>query len=108
LATGSQATLKDIKRETCRVFEVTEEELVSMRRVPRIMRARMAAAYLCHGFTSRSLPMIGSCLGYADHSSILNAVQSISKRRLTDDLLNLRLDEVARTLNLKPAKRKKL
>lgn len=64
--------IETIKRRACKVFRVTEAELVGHSRNHRIMPARLFVYYWAARTTRLSLKQIGNALGGKDHTSILS------------------------------------
>ncbi len=74
-----------IKREVCRYFDVTTEELDGTRRTRRIVGPRQVAMYLCRELTDASLPEIGRAFGGRDHTTVIHAVDKVATRMANED-----------------------
>lgn len=69
-----------IQSEVCRYYSVTMDELVGDKRTRRIVGPRQVAMYLSRELTDSSLPAIGRAFGGRDHTTVMYAVQKISKQ----------------------------
>jgi chromosomal replication initiator protein len=73
----SVATIKQVVSE---VFGIPVLELESPKRSQAIVAPRQLAMYLCRELTDATLPAIGREFGGRDHTTVLYAVQKISRR----------------------------
>ncbi len=73
----SVATIKQVVSE---VFGIPVPELESAKRSQVIVAPRQLAMYLCRELTDATLPAIGREFGGRDHTTVLYAVQKISRR----------------------------
>lgn len=76
--------------ETAKFYLINPLEIISQRRTGEMIEARHMAMWLCRELTELSLPSIGKQFGDRDHTTVLNAIRSISKKltkneRLRDD-----------------------
>lgn len=78
-ATAS-SSIADIKLAVSKQFGLTEDELVSAARTPRVARPRQLAMYLARELTRESLPTIGREFGGRDHSTVLHALRRAQER----------------------------
>jgi chromosomal replication initiator protein len=69
-------TIAEIQTATCLHFELSEDELLSPGRSPRIAWPRQLAMYLARELTGASLPVIGREFGGRDHTTVLHAWRS--------------------------------
>lgn len=84
-----------IIRTVCERYEkVTRTDLVSARRNGYIMRPRHIVMYLAKRLTMRSLPEIGRAIGGRDHTTIINGIRNITRRRAIDPELDAELTEL--------------
>ncbi len=81
---GSRVTLQLIQQRVGEYFKLSVEELKSVRRQRSILYPRHVAMYLCRTLTDSSLPEIGRAFGGKDHSTVLHAVEKISKEMAQD------------------------
>jgi len=72
-----------IQEAVARHYAISIDELVGEKRTKRVVVPRQVAMYLCRELTDASLPAIGRAFGGRDHTTVLYAVQKIS-RLLTD------------------------
>lgn len=80
----SLITPETIQSLVARHFDVSVENLNSASREAAIVRARQIAMYLIRQLTHSSLPTIGRTFGGKDHSTVLYAVNKISKLVMQD------------------------
>jgi chromosomal replication initiator protein len=73
----SVATIKQVVSEA---FGIPVPELESAKRSQAIVAPRQLAMYLCRELTDATLPAIGREFGGRDHTTVLYAVQKISRR----------------------------
>jgi chromosomal replication initiator protein len=73
----SVATIKQVVSEA---FGIPVPELESPKRSQAIVAPRQLAMYLCRELTDATLPAIGREFGGRDHTTVLYAVQKISRR----------------------------
>ena len=73
----SVATIKQVVSEA---FGIPIAELESSKRSQAIVAPRQLAMYLCRELTDATLPAIGREFGGRDHTTVLYAVQKISRR----------------------------
>lgn len=76
--------IADIARETCAVYGVSIDALMSDRRGPGIARPRQTAMFLARELTLHSLPVIGREIGGRDHSTVIHAVRAVQRRLRVD------------------------
>ncbi|HVE76950.1 MAG TPA: chromosomal replication initiator protein DnaA [Actinomycetota bacterium] len=72
-------TAEVIISEVARYFELSVDELNSMKRDRNLVHARHIAMYLCRELTQLSLPQIGLGFGGRDHTTVMHAVRKVSK-----------------------------
>jgi len=73
----SVATIKQVVSEA---FSIPVSELESAKRSQIVVAPRQLAMYLCRELTDATLPAIGREFGGRDHTTVLYAVQKISRR----------------------------
>jgi chromosomal replication initiator protein len=73
----SVATIKQVVSEA---FGIPVPELESPKRSQNVVAPRQLAMYLCREMTDATLPAIGREFGGRDHTTVLYAVQKISRR----------------------------
>jgi chromosomal replication initiator protein len=78
-AASAAPSVTAIQEAVASVLGVPREELVSVRRTPRVARARQLAMYLTRELTQLSLAQIAREFE-RDHSTVLHAIRSVSQR----------------------------
>ena len=73
--------------------------MVSRSRKQEVVHARYLAIYLAHTITKDTYATIGSQFGGRDHSTVLYAIQSISKRLKLDPILKKTVDSLLNQLD---------
>ena len=76
---GRRLTAEDIIGAVCEHFQMTPEELKSSKRNTEYVYPRKIAMYLCRSMTDMPLQSIASNLGRKDHTTVMNACQSIER-----------------------------
>ncbi|MCC6908583.1 MAG: chromosomal replication initiator protein DnaA [Phycisphaerales bacterium] len=84
-----------------RHFEVKQTDLFSKRRHKSIALPRQVGMYLARCHTSHSLQEIGGFFGGRDHTTVMHAVEKISRMRSTDPAMDRRLDMIERDLAIR-------
>jgi chromosomal replication initiator protein len=72
-------TVESIQETVCSIFEISRDELLSPSRTARVTQARQLSMYLARDLTTLSLAQIARAFG-RDHSTVLHAVRTVSKR----------------------------
>jgi chromosomal replication initiator protein len=80
-------TIKEIQKCITKHFDLSMTELLSSRRLAKIVRPRQIGFYLARKLTSRSLPEIGRKFGGKDHTTILHACKKVEERMAKDPQL---------------------
>jgi hypothetical protein len=84
---SSHPSIREIQKAVCKHYEVEMADILSPRRMAKIVRPRQVAMYLCKTLTPHSLPQIGRRFGGRDHTTVLHAVRKIpSASRAEADL----------------------
>lgn len=78
LAPLRRLTIRDIARAVSEYYDVPIMEILSRRRLAKVVRPRQVTFYLCREMTLRSLPEIGRRLGGKDHTTVLHSVNKIA------------------------------
>jgi len=73
-----------VQEATARHYGISLEELVGDRRTKRVVGPRQVAMYLSRELTDASLPAIGRAFGGRDHTTVIYAVQKVT-RQMTDE-----------------------
>ena len=69
-----------IQEAAARHYGVSLDELVGERRTKRVVVPRQVAMFLCRELTDASLPAIGRAFGGRDHTTVIYAVQKVTKQ----------------------------
>ncbi len=72
--------ISEIQDEVCRHYGVTLEDIKGERRTRRVVTPRQVAMYLCRELTDSSLPQIGQSFGGRDHTTVMHAIQRVSRQ----------------------------
>ncbi len=75
----ARVTVDMIQSEVCRAFGLSMSDLKGDKRSQSVVYPRQTAMYLCRELTDSSLPQIGRQFGGRDHSTVLYAINKISK-----------------------------
>ncbi len=81
---SSRVTLDAIQRSVAGYFQIDIVELCGAKRQRSILYPRQLAMYLCRRLTEASLPEIGRAFGGRDHTTVLHAVQKITREIAQD------------------------
>lgn len=74
-------------------YNVKKEDLISNKRTKEIAFARHVCIYLIRDVTEMSLPNIGKLFN-RDHSTIMNSIDTIERRLITDSILDYDINEI--------------
>ena len=91
-------TPEDIIAETARYFQVTPEDIKSIRRQKNIATARHVSAYLIRILTSCSLESIGAVLN-RDHATINSSIKKIERDMKLQQDLNNTIRDITSNIN---------
>lgn len=79
-----RVTIEEIKLKTASFFGCKVADLESESRAREFVRPRQAAMYLARQMTQRSLPEIARRFKRLDHTTVMNALKRVEKRREED------------------------
>jgi chromosomal replication initiator protein len=77
-------TLREIQEQTCDVFGVTLEDLLSHSRAQPVAWPRQVAMYLSRELTDATLPTIGRAFGNRNHTTVMHACKRTAERMAAD------------------------
>lgn len=77
-------TIDVILRSTCKYYKVTQRDINSNSRKSPIVRARQVAMYFANKHTELSSTQIGISIGRRDHSTVLHAINQVTRKLKTD------------------------
>lgn len=80
----TRPTVEQIQYTVARYYGVRREEMLSPRRLKRLVRPRQVAIYLCKELTFRSNPDIGRRFGQRDSSTVFYSHEKAQRLRLAD------------------------
>ncbi len=80
----AEPKIGDIRRATCRHFNMSNINLISQRRTSAVVYPRQLAMYVARELTSRSLPEIGRQFGGRDHTTVLHGTRKIAAKVRSD------------------------
>lgn len=69
----------------CDKFDISENLLLSNRRLIQLVNARQLAMMLCRDYTRMSLPQIGRLFGNRDHTTVLHACRKLERIEATPE-----------------------
>jgi len=87
-------TLKYIKDEVCKYYEIGIDDLHEVTRKQEIVTPRQIAMYLCRRYTKLSSGKIGKEIGGKDHATVLHGIKKINNLLDTDKSFKLELEQL--------------
>ena len=81
---GARVTLNEIQRRVAGYFQVEVQAICGSRRHRSILYPRQVAMFLCRHLTEASLPEIGRAFGGRDHTTVMHAVDKITREIAQD------------------------
>ena len=94
----SNSNISKIQKAVADYFDITVDNLKSKKRTANINNARQIAIYLCRVITEETTTRIGLEFGNRDHSTILHAIEKVSKDVKNNDELRSQLNEIKNKL----------
>lgn len=85
-------TIEKIQETVCKHFKIKSEELLAKKRTRNIVYPRQIAMYLSRELTDSSLPRIGEMFGGRDHTTVIHAIEKITREAKENP-------EIEKTLN---------
>jgi len=82
---SARITLEDIQERVATFYRITLADLRGLSRQRSVLYPRQIAMFLCRRLTEASLPEIGRAFGGRDHTTVLHAVDKIT-RELAQDM----------------------
>ena len=95
----SNNNISKIQKAVADYFDITVDNLKSKKRTANINNARQIAIYLCRQTTEETTTRIGLEFGNRDHSTVLHAIEKVSKELQTNDKLKEQLNEIKNKIN---------
>lgn len=90
-----------ILQQVARVWNLKTEEILGNSRKGNIASARQIIMYLYHEYLHLSLPTIAKMLRRSNHTTILYGVRKIKKLLQSESIVDQKLQEIIRAVNLK-------
>ena len=95
----SNSNISKIQKAVAEYINVTVENLKSKKRTAEINNARQIAIYLCRMITEETTTRIGLEFGNRDHSTILHAIEKVSKDVKNNEDLKHKITEIKNKIN---------
>lgn len=95
----SNSNISKIQKAVADYFNITVENLKSKKRTANINNARQIAMYLCRMITEETTTRIGLEFGNRDHSTVLHAIEKVSKDAKNNEDLKHKLNEIKSKIN---------
>lgn len=95
----SNSNISKIQKAVADYFNITVDNLKSKKRTADINNARQIAIYLCRMITEETTTRIGLEFGNRDHSTVLHAIEKVSKDIKNNDELKHKLNEIKEKIN---------
>ena len=90
----SNSNISKIQKAVAEYFNITVDNLKSKKRTANINNARQIAIYLCRMITEETTTRIGLEFGNRDHSTVLHAIEKISKDVKKSEELKNQISEI--------------
>ena len=94
----SNSNISKIQKAVADYFDITVDNLKSKKRTANINNARQIAIYLCRVITEETTTRLGLEFGNRDHSTVLHAIEKVSKDVKNNDELRSQLNEIKNKL----------
>lgn len=91
-------TVDDIVEHTCRVLEVSKEDILGSSRRANIAQARQIAMYLTQKNTNLSTSKIGALIGNRNHATVIHSVNLINDLLANDKKVQEKVSAVEESL----------
>ena len=95
----SNSNISKIQKAVAEYFNVTVENLKSKKRTAEINNARQIAMYLCRMITEETTTRIGLEFGNRDHSTVLHAIEKVSKDVKNNEDLKHKITDIKNKIN---------
>ena len=95
----SNGNISKIQKAVADYFDITVDNLKSKKRTANINNARQIAIYLCRMITEETTTRIGLEFGNRDHSTVLHAIEKVSKDVKNNEVLKNQLTEIKNKIN---------
>ena len=95
----SSSNISKIQKAVADYFDITVDNLKSKKRTANINNARQIAIYLCRIITEETTTRIGLEFGNRDHSTVIHAIDKVSKDVKNNEELKNQLNEIKSKIN---------
>ena len=95
----SNSNISKIQKAVAEYFNITVENLKSKKRTAEINNARQIAIYLCRMITEETTTRIGLEFGNRDHSTVIHAIEKISKDVKSNEDLKRKISDIKNKIN---------
>ena len=95
-----RVNIHDVIDGVCKIFAVSEEELIGKSRRQNIAEARQVVAYLCREVLDMPLNTIGIHLGGRDHTTIIHAHKKVEDLLKKDNKFKRKVDIIFNEISL--------
>ena len=99
---GAEPTSVTVEKIFSSVFQkygIKKEDLISAKRSKDVAFARHITIYIIREVTEMSLPNIGKIFNNRDHTTIMNSIETIERRLITDNMLNFEIREIIKEVS---------
>lgn len=90
----SRVTPERIQQRVAAYFQIELDALQGVSRARSVLYPRQVAMYLCRRLTEASLPEIGRAFGGRDHTTVLHAVEKVTRESAQDLHKKARLEQL--------------
>ena len=91
-------TIDEITKHVCSYYKIKYEDLMSKTKLKKIAFPRQIAMYLCRELTEHTYPHIGAAFNDRDHTTVMYAVNKISKEVKKDDSLRKAVEQIKNSI----------
>jgi len=95
----SDLTIEDVVRRVSEISNVPEKEIVGKSRKMEIVQARQVSMFLCRIVLGTSLNTIGVYFGGRDHTTVMHAVKTITKKQKNDNKIGKMVEKLKQELS---------
>ncbi|HNS32687.1 MAG TPA: chromosomal replication initiator protein DnaA [bacterium] len=91
-------SLDTIKEKVCAYFKISEEDIMSKKRIKNILIPRQIAMFLSRDLTNDSLNSIAAKFGGKDHTTVLHSCKKIKLLHNSDDYIKRVVEDIKNNL----------
>lgn len=91
-------TIDDIQKKACDFYKIDRVLMKAKKKTAEVVLTRQVAMYLSRSLTDSSLKSIGEAFGGRDHSTVIHACDTISKRMAGDASFRENIDQLSASL----------